>query len=80
MVMFNKLAVLTLGLAILVGCGAPAEAPVEATKPTETSSTTSAATAEMAKCEACGGEVPKAELAMDHGKMTCKKCVESHGH
>jgi hypothetical protein len=36
--------------------------------------------AELAKCELCGTEVPKAELALHDGKMACKACIEAHGH
>lgn len=42
--------------------------------------TPAVATAEKAKCEGCGNEVPKAELASHDGKMMCKACIDAHAH
>ncbi len=39
-----------------------------------------APTAALAKCDGCGMEVPKAELASHDGMMLCKQCMASHKH
>ena len=65
-----------LGLAI-VGCSSE---PAASTEPSTSGTPSTTAKAEVAKCELCSAEVPKAELAMHDGKMACKKCIESHGH
>lgn len=84
--MLTKIALAVSLLVVIAGCG---EKPAETAAPDTGSSTQTTAPAAqsptgakatMAKCEACGNEVFADELKLDHGKMTCKKCVESHGH
>lgn len=65
-----------IGLA-LVGCNSE---PAASTDSTNASTPSNTAQAEVAKCELCGADTPKAELAMHDGKMACKKCIASHNH
>lgn len=87
--MFTKIVIALSLFVVLAGCGEkPADTGTVEAGPTNQSAAPAASTtqtptgekATMAKCEVCSKEVPADELKKDHGKMTCKKCVESHGH
>ncbi|MEQ1934155.1 MAG: hypothetical protein ABL962_09790 [Fimbriimonadaceae bacterium] len=62
---------------LLIGC-APSEPAADGNA--ATSNPTSTTVAEKAKCDLCGTEGPKAELALHDGKMACKTCIASHNH
>lgn len=59
-----------ISLTVLGGCAA-----TESTTTTEPGKPT--ASAELAKCETCGKEFPKAELHNHGGKLVCASC-DSH--
>lgn len=59
-----------ISLTVLGGCAA-----TESTTTTEAGKSTAAA--ELAKCETCGKEFPKAELHNHGGKLVCASC-DSH--
>ncbi len=70
------LSLLTLGL--LAGCSSD---EATATEPSPTSSSsTPVANQELAKCDTCSKEVPKATLVSHDGKMMCQECMASHHH
>ncbi len=77
--MNTKLYLLTLIAVVIVGC-TPAEKAPEASASNPTVSNTASQTEEKGKCEGCGAEVAKAELASHEGKMTCKDCIAAHNH
>ena len=71
----NLLLSLVVGLSIFAGgCSGGGEAAATPNEPTAT------VASEKAKCDFCGTEVAKAELASHDGKMACKKCIEAHNH
>lgn len=71
-----SLSLLTIGL--LAGCSSNDST---ATEPSPTSSSsTPVANQELAKCDTCSKEVPKATLVSHDGKMMCQECMSSHNH
>lgn len=73
----SRFAIAIIALAtLLVGCSS-----TEAVEP-EASKLDASATAnnDLAKCELCGSEYPKASLTMHDGKLACESCIAAHGH
>jgi len=69
--LMTLIAVLSLCVA-LGGCAA-----TETTTKAEPGTATAGATAELAKCDTCGKEFPKADLHNHGGKLVCSSC-DSH--
>lgn len=81
MILMNIKIVLSLSLlavGLLTGCSSDQSAATE-TSPTSSSSTP-VANQEVAKCDTCSKEVPKATLASHDGKMMCQACMANHQH
>ena len=71
-----------LALSILAGgllAGCASESPATETT-SASSSSTPVANQEVAKCDTCGKEVPKATLASHDNKMMCQACMATHQH
>lgn len=68
-------AVMVMG--ILAGCSSDASAP----KTEETATTQPSGTqADLATCNGCKKEFPRAELVAHDGMLLCKSCAAAHVH
>lgn len=68
-----------MAMGVMAGCSSDASAPKTEEKETATAQP-SGTTAELATCNGCQKQFPRAELAAHDGMLLCKTCSAAHVH